>query len=353
MAVSPRSLDHAWSGTSNRPKAISADGSVIVGRADGVGAMRWTEATGIVALGGTEAMGVSGDGSVVAGYYGSPPAPFRWTADTGFVGLENLPGFPGGKATDVSADGSFLLGYSNFNGAQEPILQDAWLWSDSTGTRQLVDVLVNDHQIDLGEIGDYRRLKINDISDDARVLVGFIERPDSTTDKGWVAILDRPLFSVPAADFSNDGFIDCTDVDSLVAEIVAGTDNPIFDLTGDTVVDQADLNAWLTQAGAANLPSGNPYLPGDANLDGFVDASDFNIWNSNRLSQTPAWCAGDFTADGAIDASDFNVWKSHRFMSSDGLAAVPEPGAGVLAIIALVLAAGGWHRRASKALLAP
>ncbi len=158
MAVSPRSLDTSVHGTSNRPGAISADGSVIVGRADGVGAMRWTEATGIVALGGSEALGVSGDGSVVAGYWrpdGSIPGAFRWTVDTGFVALENLPGFPHGRATDVSADGSFLLGYSNFAFATEPILLDAWLWSGSTGTRRLVDILANDHQIDLGEIGDY------------------------------------------------------------------------------------------------------------------------------------------------------------------------------------------------------
>jgi hypothetical protein len=40
---------------------------------------------------------------------------------------------------------------------------------------------------------------------------------------------------------------------------------------------------WLSLAGAANLPSGNAYLPGDATLDGFVDGSDFGIWNANQF----------------------------------------------------------------------
>ncbi len=130
--------------------------------------------------------------------------------------------------------------------------------------------------------------------------------------------------NVVDADFNNDSLIDCTDIDLLVAEVAAGSNAADFDLDGDGLVDQADLTQWLADAGAANLPSGNPYLPGDANLDGSVDASDFNIWNSNRLSSIAAWCSGDFTADGSVDASDFNVWNSHRLMSSGG-GVVPEP----------------------------
>ncbi len=146
-----------------------------------------------------------------------------------------------------------------------------------------------------------------------------------------------------AGDFDTDGLTDCADVDSLVEVIAAGTNDAAFDLTGDGIVDTADLEEWRIAAGAANLSSGNLYLPGDANLDGAVDASDFNIWNSNRFSQTAAWCAGDFNADGAIDASDFNLWNSHRLMSSDGLAVVPEPESLSLSFIALAWLAA--HRR--------
>jgi hypothetical protein len=126
-----------------------------------------------------------------------------------------------------------------------------------------------------------------------------------------------------AADFDDDGDFDCQDIDGLVAEIVAGTHSRPFDLTGDHLVDIADRDSWLAVAGAANLASGNAYLLGDANLDGFVDGSDYNTWNAHKFSTTAAWCSGDFSADGFVDGSDFSVWNANKFQSSSSV--VPEP----------------------------
>ena len=144
--------------------------------------------------------------------------------------------------------------------------------------------------------------------------------------------------------FSGDGIYDCLDVDALVAEIAAGTNDAGFDLTGEGTVDSSDLTAWLAEAGAVNNANGNPFIPGDANLDGSVDASDFNVWNANRFTSTAAWCSGDFTADGAIDGSDFNVWNSNKFTSSDGVHSVPEPGSLSLFGLALLFFTG-FNRR--------
>jgi hypothetical protein len=117
-------------------------------------------------------------------------------------------------------------------------------------------------------------------------------------------------------DFSGDGLLDCEDIDALVAQIAAGTNNAGFDLTGDGFVDLDDRDSWLTQAGAVNLASGNPYLLGDTNLDGTVDGLDFMVWNKNRFSSNAAWCASDFNADGVIDGADFIIWNENRFMSA-------------------------------------
>ena len=120
------------------------------------------------------------------------------------------------------------------------------------------------------------------------------------------------------ADFNDDGIIDGTDIDLLQANIATGPADPgMFDLTGDGQVTIADRNEWLAQAGAANLASGNPYLLGDANLDGFVDTSDFNIWNGSNFTFNSNWTNGDFNADGVVDASDFNAWNGNNFTSSD------------------------------------
>ena len=143
-------------------------------------------------------------------------------------------------------------------------------------------------------------------------------------------------------DFNFDGGCDIGDLNALlmlgpIGPGVSAAGQEAFDLTGDGVIDNADVDQWLATAATEN-GFASPYFRGDANLDGFVDASDFNIWNSHRLSFSLAWDSGDFNGDGAVDASDFNIWNSHRLMSSARTpATVPEPEALWLSFIAL-----GW-----------
>ncbi len=120
------------------------------------------------------------------------------------------------------------------------------------------------------------------------------------------------IFSLVDADFNDDGSYDCLDIDALVAEIAAGNHNPLFDLTGDGLVNLGDRDAWLTQAGEINLGPGRVFLVGDATLDGFVDVQDFNEWNANRFTIGAAWCRGDFNADGVIDVQDFNMLEQQQ-----------------------------------------
>lgn len=142
---------------------------------------------------------------------------------------------------------------------------------------------------------------------------------------------------VKSPDFNSDQALDCTDVDRLSMEIVAGTNGAAFDLNGDGFVDVNDLDEWRSAAGSANLGPGNRYLPGDANLDGSVDGSDFNVWNDYNSALPIAWCSGDFNVDDRVDEMDFSIWNDYKFTSSDAAQAVPEPAAGRLSIIILAL----------------
>ena len=134
----------AWPDTrAARPTPFSADGGTVVGQSS-VGntpweAFRWTEAGGIEGLGnlnsgsfgGSEAFGVSGDGSVVVGMGPNANAyvAFIWDEEHGMrelaqiltdeLGLD-LTGWTLNRATDISADGSVIVGWgTNPNGDSE------------------------------------------------------------------------------------------------------------------------------------------------------------------------------------------------------------------------------------------
>ncbi|MEM7312623.1 MAG: PEP-CTERM sorting domain-containing protein [Planctomycetota bacterium] len=138
-----------------------------------------------------------------------------------------------------------------------------------------------------------------------------------------------------SGDFDGDGDYACADVDTLVSQIVSGNNDGAFDLDGDGLVNSADLDAWLAEAGNVENVGGGAYLKGDANLDGVVDISDFNIWNANKFSNTEAWCQADFNADGVTDTSDFNIWNANKFQSADATA-VPEPSGLFLLMAAMI-----------------
>ena len=53
------------------------------------------------------------------------------------------------------------------------------------------------------------------------------------------------------------------------------------------------MSAQVRMGGAENLGAGGTYMLGDANLDGVVDAADFNDWSRHRFTTGAAWSAGD------------------------------------------------------------
>ena len=116
---------------------ISADGSVIVGWSydanDIYRAFKWTAASGMQDLGAgdySKAYGISGDGSVII--IDIYPSAYRWTLSGG---LENL-GSLGGDWTspsDISYDGSKITGFSR-NSATDPY---AFRWVEGVGMEQI------------------------------------------------------------------------------------------------------------------------------------------------------------------------------------------------------------------------
>jgi hypothetical protein len=93
-----------------------------------------------------------------------------------------------------------------------------------------------------------------------------------------------------------------------------------FDLDENSVVDVSDVTYLLQSLLGTRV--------GDANLDGSVDAADFNVWNAHRFQSCTGWDAGDFNGDGATDVSDLNLWNANKFsapVAAQAVAATRAP----------------------------
>jgi hypothetical protein len=76
---------------------------------------------------------------------------------------------------------------------------------------------------------------------------------------------------------------------------------------------------------------------GDANIDGTVDTSDFNVLAANFNMTNALWQQGDFNFDGVVNALDFNNLSNNfgQILPSPALGSVvPEPA--VLAPLVLI-----------------
>lgn len=155
------------------PLCVSADGKTVVVRSwseDSGGYYQvWTAESGFRSLGLTEGqlrlVDVSGDCTVLVGVTRTEPeSPVRWTEETGVVDLGLLPGYEGGEASAVSADGSIVFGGCSNDTGKDRLFR----WTEATG------------MVDLGELPDSRYTDIGMIgaSDDGSTVVGVAGRAD-------------------------------------------------------------------------------------------------------------------------------------------------------------------------------
>ena len=150
-----------------------------------------------------------------------------------------------------------------------------------------------------------------------------------------------------ACDFDGDDLCNTVDIDLLGKEIIAGTNGAEFDVNGDGVVNLADQDQWRADAADAN-GFAEPYLNGDADLDGSVLVGDLNAVGTNWLTSPDPWSSGDFNADGTVDVADLNLlalnWQRSIAAASPS-AAIPEPSTSLLMWWTVVL---GWLSRCAR-----
>lgn len=185
------------------PWGLSGDGAVVVGWAfseNGREAFRWNESEGMIGMGDLPAgsfdswaTAVSADGSVIVGLAnGEGQTSFRWTAATGMVDLGKPPGANHSQAWNVSADGSVVVGVAGVAGDRVPAI-----WHESQGMRNLVDVLV---ELGLGPaMAGWNLDQAIAVSADGLTVTGWGYNPFGD-EEPWVAYLGQPsLVEIPTA----------------------------------------------------------------------------------------------------------------------------------------------------------
>lgn len=186
------------------PQAISGDGQSFVGTTANDAFDGRAEATlfsgggqflGVLPgeLASSQALDISQDGSTVVGQSNRRVAgtgareteAFRWTTETGMVGLGDLPGGDfDSRAFATSGDGSIVVGESETSsgGATR-----AFIWDETNGMRDLKQALRDD--FGLGTPGFTRLNEATGISADGRVITGNGINSSNRLE-AWVVILD-------------------------------------------------------------------------------------------------------------------------------------------------------------------
>lgn len=154
----------------------------------------------------------------------------------------------------------------------------------------------------------------------------------SVVGQSAVQVLIQPGFG---GDFNRDGQLDCHDMDLLTPQVNAGTNDILFDVSGDGLVDFGDIQFW-----AHDLK--NTYI-GDANCDGEFTSDDFvKVFSAglyeNATNDDAVWTTGDWNGDGDFTSADFVVAfqdGGYEMGPRPAVAAVPEPTAALLALSGL------------------
>ncbi len=123
---------------------------------------------------------------------------------------------------------------------------------------------------------------------------------------------------------------------------------PTYNFVG--VIDEVALYNNALPADVIFQHSGNDEvgLPGDFNTDGIVDVADFAILTDNfngKFDRDESLSKGDFDRNTRVDLKDFVLFRQAFNAQPAGAAAVPEPSAGLLSCLGLIVLCLTTRRR--------
>lgn len=146
------------------------------------------------------------------------------------------------------------------------------------------------------------------------------------------------MMAGPMCDSDGDGDCDLVDIDAMYDAFGSAGD---FDFDGNGTVGPEDIGDWLSAASISG---------GDLNFQDGVDSSDLGLLLNNfgetgaTAGEGPGYGGGDINGDATVDSTDLGLMLNN-FGAAASASAVPEPGAGLLSLMAVVAMLGLSRRR--------
>jgi hypothetical protein len=140
------------------------------------------------------------------------------------------------------------------------------------------------------------------------------------------AVAQRPAFVLANGDLAdlNGGPVGFLGIDSTSYYVVIRHRNHADVMSASPVDFSSGTGSWDFTTGMAQAFSPSIAAPmkdlgdghfglfaGDANLDSFITAPDFNIWNAGTSGGAAGYEAGDSNLDSFVTAPDFNLWNAN------------------------------------------
>jgi hypothetical protein len=138
-------------------------------------------------------------------------------------------------------------------------------------------------------------------------------------------------------DFNNNGVLDSPDIDLLTRQSAGGQNPTAYDLNGDMLVNEADVNVWVKQLFKSWIGDAN--LNMEFNSTDLVDVLASGTYEANVAS---VWSSGDFNGDGRTSSTDLVAALAdggYEQGPPPAVAAVPEPGGTGLLVLGMLLSA--------------
>jgi hypothetical protein len=148
---------------------------------------------------------------------------------------------------------------------------------------------------------------------------------------GVLDFLSITPFSDIEGDFNGNGILDAADIDQLSKQVRTSTNDPIYDLNADAVVNDLDRQVWIHDLKQTFF--------GDADLNGSFDSVDLvQVLASGEYEDAvdlnSTWLTGDWNGDGDFTSGDLVTALADGGYEGGVAATVPEPARAVPAMAA-------------------